>query len=115
MAHSTKPVSGEKRAAKFPLTLHRPTGQYRKRIRGKDFSIVNGPVLGFARMVVGRTDDLACFHAAPCEQRGCNLWPVIATAVLVDPRTPPKFTPDHALVKIWATMTQTLFQLPTLR
>ncbi len=36
MAQSTTRTRRGK-SSTFPLTLHKPTGQYRKRIRGKDF------------------------------------------------------------------------------
>jgi hypothetical protein len=37
MAHRTKRRPTGKRVAKFPLTLHKTTGRFRKRIRGRDF------------------------------------------------------------------------------
>ena len=52
MAHRTKPDSKGKRGAKVPLTLHKPTGQYRKRIRGKDYYF-SGTRKGFAMVGTG--------------------------------------------------------------
>ena len=37
MDHRTKRRPAGKRVARFPLTLHKPTGKYHKEIRGRDF------------------------------------------------------------------------------
>lgn len=47
------------KSSKFPLTLHKPTGQYRKRIRGKDFYFGTDPDKALAEWLRVKDDLLA--------------------------------------------------------
>ncbi len=72
MANLTKPRSAGKRV-KHPLTLHKPTGQYRKRIRGKDFYFGTDPDRALAEWLRVKDDLLAGRSPKPFEGDRCDL------------------------------------------
>lgn len=72
MAHLTKPRAAGKRA-KHPLTLHKPTGQYRKRIRGKDYYFGTDADLALAEWLRVKDDLLAGRSPKAYEGENCDL------------------------------------------
>ncbi len=73
MAHRTKPNSRGKRTAKFPLTLHKPSGQYRKRIRGKDYYFGTDQDAALAEWLRVKEDRLAGRTPKPFDGDMCSL------------------------------------------
>ena len=72
MAHSTLANSKSKRA-EFPLSLHKPTGQYRKRIRGRDFYFGTDPDKALAEWLRVKDDLLAGRAPKPFDGDACDL------------------------------------------
>lgn len=72
MAHTTRANSKSKRA-EFPLSLHKPTGQYRKRIRGKDFYFGTDTDKALAEWMRVKDDLLAGRTPKPFDGDKCDL------------------------------------------
>ncbi|MBI2477319.1 MAG: hypothetical protein HYV60_01305 [Planctomycetia bacterium] len=73
MAHTTRANSKSKRVDKFPLSLHKPTGQYRKRIRGRDVYFGTDPDKALAEWLRVKDDLLAGRTPKPFDGDACDL------------------------------------------
>ncbi len=60
---------------------------------GKHLLIVNRSILWDFAKSIGGTDYLSGSHTTPCEQTARYLWPMVPSAVFVDPRRATKLTP----------------------
>ena len=60
----------------------------------KDILVVDWTLIRFFTKAVRRPDDLPISHPATSEQAEVRPWPVITSAIFIDFRRTPKFTPD---------------------
>src|SRR5690242_17874734 len=63
--------------------------------RGEYFPELHRSFAGFAAQSIRRANDLPMAHPAACEQRARDPRPMIPSAVLVNGRSAPKFSPNH--------------------
>jgi hypothetical protein len=56
---------------------------------------MHGPLRGMVSQAIGGPNDLSRAHAAARQKGTADVGPMIAAAILIDPRRAPEFAPDH--------------------